>query len=76
MQHSAEAMKQAANSFDDTLERHRRWMDDWLLRFEAAIEKTSVPVRRAASASPPVVCVPCRHLEGPLPPLVGHGGEV
>lgn len=50
MQHAADAMKQAANSFDDTLERHRRWMDEWLSRFETAIEKANARLDRQEEA--------------------------
>ena len=36
---AAETMKQAAALIDDTLGRHQRFMDDWLQRFEAAMEE-------------------------------------
>lgn len=36
---AASEMLRAGGNIDDALERHRRWMDDWLQRFEAAIDK-------------------------------------
>ena len=36
---AAESMRQAVGSLDDTLYRHRQWMDDWLMRFEAALRE-------------------------------------
>ncbi len=36
---AAESMKQAAASFDDSLFRHRRFLDDWLLRFEEIMKR-------------------------------------
>ena len=40
---AAEQMSRAAATMDDTLYRHRQFMDDWLQRFESALmpkEKT------------------------------------
>lgn len=37
MSSAADQMQRAASSFDDTMARHQRFMDDWLQRFEAAI---------------------------------------
>ena len=39
MRHAAEEMNQAARNLDGTLERHKQWMDDWLYRFEQALER-------------------------------------
>jgi hypothetical protein len=39
MQDAAEQMKQAASSIDFSLETHRRFMDDWLSRFETALKE-------------------------------------
>lgn len=41
MWHDADAARQAANRLDDAPERHRQWLDTWLLRFETAIEKVN-----------------------------------
>lgn len=41
--HAAEEMKQAVRNFDYTLDRHHLFMDDWLQRFEAVLEKASNP---------------------------------
>jgi hypothetical protein len=57
MQHAAEAMQQAADSFDNALERHRQWMEEWLSRFEAAVEKAADPF--APVVEPKAVCLPC-----------------
>jgi hypothetical protein len=35
---AADTMRSAGGNIDDALERHRRFMDDWLLRFEQALE--------------------------------------
>lgn len=39
MREAAREMQAAANSTEWALEQHRRFMDDWLSRFEAALEK-------------------------------------
>lgn len=39
MRHAAEDMKSAASSIDGALERHRFFLDDWLQRFAALLEK-------------------------------------
>lgn len=39
MQHAADSMRQAASAIEDTFQQYRRFMDDWLSRFEAALEK-------------------------------------
>lgn len=36
---AADTMLQAAGSIDDALYRHRMFLDDWLQRFERALEK-------------------------------------
>ena len=36
---AAETMRTAVSNMDGSLDQHRRWMDDWLSRFEATIEK-------------------------------------
>ena len=35
--HAGAEMKQAAATIDYALEQHRRWMDEWLARFETAL---------------------------------------
>ena len=40
MVEAADAMNRVAGSIDESLRTHRQWMDDWLARFEAAVEKT------------------------------------
>lgn len=45
---AAEDMQRAAVSMDDTLERNRRHMDDWLLRFDAVIERLEKALTTAA----------------------------
>lgn len=37
MQSAAEQMNHAAHEIEDSLDRHRRWMDEWLSRFEQAV---------------------------------------
>jgi hypothetical protein len=49
MRGAADTMSSAASSIDSSLERHRIVMEDWLLRFEAAVEKmpkTTMQLRR------------------------------
>jgi hypothetical protein len=41
MSHAADEMKRAANMIDDSLRSQRDFLDDWMLRFEAAVEKLS-----------------------------------
>jgi hypothetical protein len=36
---AASEMSQAASSFDSVFERQRRFMDDWLQRFESVLEE-------------------------------------
>ena len=43
MERAAERMSQAAASIDTDFERHRRWMDEWLARFEAAVAELNKP---------------------------------
>lgn len=38
MQEAASTMSSAAENIAFALERHQRFMDDWLMRFEAALE--------------------------------------
>lgn len=44
MQQAADDMLQAARNLEGTFERHARFMDDWLQRFEAALEKDREPI--------------------------------
>ena len=47
MERAAHQMTQAAASIDADFERHRRWMEEWLARFEAAVAdmtKANTPV--------------------------------
>lgn len=39
MRSAADTMSSAASHIDHALERHRRFMDDWLSRLEAALAK-------------------------------------
>lgn len=39
MRSAADEMKSAASSIDYALTAHQRFMDDWLQRFEAALER-------------------------------------
>jgi hypothetical protein len=39
MREAASQMQSAASSTDYALQNHQRFMDDWLQRFEAAIDK-------------------------------------
>ena len=43
MARAAETMSSAAMNIDGALERHQRFLDDWLSRFEQAIEKLPRP---------------------------------
>lgn len=36
---AADDMRNAASNVDSALERHQRFLDNWLQRFEAALEK-------------------------------------
>ena len=40
---AAEEMRRAAGSIEDSLERHRIFLDDWLFRLESIIEKGNKP---------------------------------
>lgn len=40
---AADEMRSAASAIDFAFERHQRFLDDWLQRFEAAIERASKP---------------------------------
>lgn len=52
MQSAAEEMQRAASNMDAVLERHQRFLDDWLQRFEAALSThdPEKPVRRLERA--------------------------
>jgi hypothetical protein len=39
MSGAAEEMRRAADSIEGSLERHHRFLDDWLQRFEAVLEQ-------------------------------------
>jgi len=39
---AASEIQRAASSIDTTLAQQRQWMDDWLMRFEQAIDKFKV----------------------------------
>jgi hypothetical protein len=39
MQDTAVSMVRAANVIEESLERHRRWMDDWLQRLETILKE-------------------------------------
>ena len=49
MSSAADRIAQAASSLDHTLahrlEMHERWMDDWLSRFEACVERLEAAAR-------------------------------
>ena len=36
---AAESMKAAANHFDNVMDQHHRWADEWLARFETAVKQ-------------------------------------
>lgn len=40
---AADKMSQAAATMDAVLDRHHRFLDDWLQRFEAALERSVKP---------------------------------
>ena len=46
MSSAAEQMSLAASSFDHSLMMHQRFLDDWLYRLEAVIEKASGSMER------------------------------
>lgn len=50
MRAAADEMQRAATNIDGALERHQRFLDDWLLRFEAIIKATSAPAQPANEA--------------------------
>ena len=39
MQRAADDMRNAAGTFDEAVRQQRQFMEDWLFRFEAAVEK-------------------------------------
>jgi IS30 family transposase len=39
MRSAAEQMQRAASTIDESLERHRRFLDDWLTRFSEVMER-------------------------------------
>lgn len=39
MAEAAHDIQRAVSSFDTALERHRQFLDEWLQRFEAAVDK-------------------------------------
>ncbi|RVD44916.1 hypothetical protein EN742_00800 [Mesorhizobium sp. M4A.F.Ca.ET.020.02.1.1] len=43
MRSAAEDMRSAAFSIDSALDRHQRFLDDWLQRLEAALERAAPP---------------------------------
>lgn len=47
MREAAEAMSQVALNLDGALERHQRWMDDWLNRFAEVVERMPKPHQHA-----------------------------
>ena len=36
---AADGMRRAAGSIEESMEQHRRFMDDWLIRFEAVLKE-------------------------------------
>lgn len=40
---AASEMQRAAGSIEDALFRHRQFLDEWIGRFEAVVEKLTVP---------------------------------
>jgi RecA/RadA recombinase len=38
MHQAAQEMNQAASQIDYALRQHQQWMEDWLLRFQAAMQ--------------------------------------
>lgn len=40
MTHAADTMLRAASAIDEAISRQQRFMDDWLMRFEAAITQS------------------------------------
>ena len=47
MREAASQMQRAADYMNDTAERQRRFMDDWLARFEEVLERQSVKQKGA-----------------------------
>ncbi|AMS41219.1 hypothetical protein [Aminobacter aminovorans] len=43
MMSAASEMRGAASSIDNALERHQRFLDDWLSRFETAMDRLQDP---------------------------------
>jgi hypothetical protein len=41
MRSAADDMRNAASSIDSTLDRHQRFLDDWLQRFEVALDRAA-----------------------------------
>jgi hypothetical protein len=42
MRSAADDMRSAASSIEGSLDRHQRFLEDWLQRFEAAIDRLKV----------------------------------
>lgn len=49
MTRAAETMSNAASTIDGAMERQRHFLEDWLARFEIAVEKMPRPEVRAGS---------------------------
>lgn len=49
MMSAASGMRDAASSIDNSLDQHRRFLDDWLSRFEAAVERMQSPEEAKAN---------------------------
>lgn len=52
MQEAAADMRAAAANLEGALERHQRFMDDWLARFAALLEAMTKPVILVESKGP------------------------
>lgn len=53
---AADQMMRAAGYMDEAMQRHQRFMDDWLSRLEQAIEKMNPPKPEQPSEHPDCVC--------------------
>lgn len=52
MSHAAEGMKSAANTIAEAIDRQRDFMDQWMMRLEAAVEKLPIEQRITVDREP------------------------
>lgn len=73
---AADTMRSAASEMDSALDRHHRFMDDWLQRFQGVLEAFNTPqvAINPAPSSPPGTKVFCDLPPGSCVLEKGHDG--